>query len=166
MTNGAEKLKPCPFCGTAMRDHGHCFSHPRPSGPDCIIRHYSFDKQKAEQWNTRTPAPSSDIEELVAWLNEVRTGRHGDITLHSGMAGIRLKQAADTLLAIQGERDALRAIVTKCADKFDHYEQLHRLKCTSEGDEKADRNRELADMCRAALTATKNGARPVASRGG
>jgi hypothetical protein len=107
MTNGAEKLKPCPFCGTAMRDHGHCFSHPRPSGPDCIIRHYSFDKQKAEQWNTRTPAPSSDIEELVAWLNEVRTGRHGDITLHSGMAGIRLKQAADTLLAIQGERDAL-----------------------------------------------------------
>jgi integrase len=41
------ELLPCPFCGTAMNNHGHCFSHPRPAKGDCIIRHYSFDRQKA-----------------------------------------------------------------------------------------------------------------------
>jgi hypothetical protein len=49
------------------------------------------------------------------------------------------------------EVERLRACVEKCRDTFDHYEALHRLKCTAEGDEKADRNRELADLCRAAL---------------
>jgi succinylarginine dihydrolase len=47
--------------------------------------------------------------------------------------------------------EVVRAL-TKCRDKFLHYEDLHRLKCTAEGDEKADRNREMADMCDAALT--------------
>jgi hypothetical protein len=48
--------------------------------------------------------------------------------------------------------------LTKCRNKFLHYEQLHRLKCTSEGDEKADRNRDMADMCDEAL-ATQAGQR-------
>lgn len=46
-------LKRCPFCGTEMVDHGHCFSHPMPKQGDCILRHYSFDKQKAGDWNRR-----------------------------------------------------------------------------------------------------------------
>lgn len=48
---------------------------------------------------------------------------------------------------------AYEAALVKCRDKFRHYEQLHRLKCTPEGDEKADRNREMADMIDAALAA-------------
>jgi hypothetical protein len=63
-------LEPCPFCGTAMRDHGHCFSHPRPSGPDCIIRHYSFDRQKAEAWNTRAQAAATIAERRMEEMRE------------------------------------------------------------------------------------------------
>jgi hypothetical protein len=63
-------------------------------------------------------------------------------------------QAAATIA--KGRIERLEAALAKCADKFDFYEQLHRLKCTAEGDEKADRNRELADMCRAALKASPN----------
>lgn len=47
--------------------------------------------------------------------------------------------------------DRLVEAATKARDKFLHYELLHRLKCTSEGDEKADRNREMADMLTEAL---------------
>lgn len=50
-----------------------------------------------------------------------------------------------------GEVERLREALGKCADKFDFYEQCHRLKCTADGDEKADRNHEMAEMCRAAL---------------
>ena len=39
-----------------MHKHKNCFSHPRPANGDCILRHYSFDKQKARDWNTRPPA--------------------------------------------------------------------------------------------------------------
>lgn len=54
-------------------------------------------------------------------------------------------------LAAQAVGGPAREALTKCRDKFLHYEQLHRLKCTAEGDEKADRNREMADMCNAVL---------------
>lgn len=50
-----------------------------------------------------------------------------------------------------GDEQLLREALTKCRDKFLHYEQLHRLKCTADGDEKADRNREMVDLCDAAL---------------
>src|SRR5690606_14415261 len=45
--------KPCPFCGTEMHDHGHCFSHPRPAQGDCVLRDYSFDKGQRALWNAR-----------------------------------------------------------------------------------------------------------------
>jgi hypothetical protein len=47
------ELLPCPFCETTMQQHEHCFSHPRPAEGDCIIRHYSFDNNKRDAWNTR-----------------------------------------------------------------------------------------------------------------
>lgn len=52
----------------------------------------------------------------------------------------RIREATDNI-------EELVEALTKCRDKFCFYEQLHRLKCTAEGDEKADRNREMADMC-------------------
>jgi hypothetical protein len=52
------KLVPlnCPFCGTEMRQHEHCFSHPRLPKGDCVLRYYSFDNDKVDEWNTRTGA--------------------------------------------------------------------------------------------------------------
>jgi hypothetical protein len=50
----------CPFCGTAMLRHDHCFSHPQPAEGDCILRHYSFDKQKARDWNRRSDEESGE----------------------------------------------------------------------------------------------------------
>ena len=58
--------------------------------------------------------------------------------------------AAFIVRACNSHYELLEAL-DKCADKFEHYEQLHRLKSTSEGDEKADRNREMADLCRTAI---------------
>ncbi len=52
-------LRDCPFCGTAMKQHKTCFSHPYPKEGDCLLRHYSFDKPK--EWNAR----SSEIEEAL-----------------------------------------------------------------------------------------------------
>lgn len=46
-------LSPCPFCGTEILDKGNCFFHPMPNQGDCILRHYSFDRAKAKDWNRR-----------------------------------------------------------------------------------------------------------------
>lgn len=46
----------------------------------------------------------------------------------------------------------LVAALEKCRYKFAHYTDLHRLKCTAEGDEKADRNQEMVDLIDAALS--------------
>jgi succinate dehydrogenase/fumarate reductase flavoprotein subunit len=153
MTNGADHeriwLQP-KCCAGEYEGRQWCQDNVFDDG-ECEGGAKATEYVRADLAATRTPSPSSDIEELVAYLrNEGRARNRPNLNTLPH----KLEQAADTLLAIQRERDALRAVVTKCADKFDHYEQLHRLKCTSEGDEKADRNRELADMCRAALTAT------------
>lgn len=58
---------------------------------------------------------------------------------------VALRNSAPTLLA------CARAL-EKCREKFDFYAQLHRLKSTAGGDEKADRNQEMADMCAQALS--------------
>lgn len=58
-------------------------------------------------------------------------------------------ELADTRLIAAAP--ALYEALEKARDKFRHYEDLHRVKCTAEGDEKADRNREMADLCDAAL---------------
>jgi len=63
----------------------------------------------------------------------------------------KLNDIPDTIEALLSRVDKLEEALKKCRHKFLHYEDLHRLKCTAEGDEKADRNREMADMCDAAL---------------
>lgn len=48
-----QQIKPCPFCGTEMKQHKHCFSHPYPKDSDCVLRHYSFGNDKIKEWNLR-----------------------------------------------------------------------------------------------------------------
>ena len=68
------ELLPCGHCGTAMVNHGHCFSHPRPASGDCILRHYSFDINKADKWNTRTSsARSSTVDEATVGWQPIET---------------------------------------------------------------------------------------------
>lgn len=74
----AVALLPCPFCETVMHDHGHCFSHPWPASGDCVIRHYSFDKQKAKAWNTRASLPQDKrIPVLEEALREILAKESG-----------------------------------------------------------------------------------------
>lgn len=63
--------------------------------------------------------------------------------------------AVNALPSLLDENERLREALERAEAKFRHYDDLHRLKCTAEGDEKADRNREMADMCRTALTGEK-----------
>jgi hypothetical protein len=66
------------------------------------------------------------------------------------------KTVADHIEAQASLLNMLREALKKARDKFLHYEELHRLKCTSEGDEKADRNREMADELTEALATLKS----------
>jgi len=91
-------------------------------------------------------------------MGKLPTIKHGDAD-HQAW----LKEAIDAHFAGQpvpeprgkgrkeAERDALREALAKCHDRFRHYEQMHRLKYSADGNEKADRNREMAEMCEAAL---------------
>jgi hypothetical protein len=75
------------------------------------------------------------------------------------VAFIDIEAGARAALDASGIGEMVEAL-EKCRHKFLHYEELHRLKCTAEGDEKADRNREMADMCDTALSrarATQSG---------
>jgi hypothetical protein len=71
-------------------------------------------------------------------------------------------------------RDTLVEALTKCRDKFREYERMHlakvqapdrgdildvRDKANAEAEAKAQRNREMADMCDAALNSTQQPAR-------
>ena len=55
------------------------------------------------------------------------------------------------------EAARLREAVTRAAAQFDYYEQQHRAKGTSDADAKADTNRDMAAMLRAALGETTDG---------
>jgi hypothetical protein len=46
-----------------MHRHKHCFSHPRPTSGDCLLRHYSFDNRFAGKWNDR---PRDEIYDALA----------------------------------------------------------------------------------------------------
>ena len=61
-----------------------------------------------------------------------------------------MRKAADRI-------ERLEAALRKARDKFREYEQLHRLKNTPEGVEKAKRNCEVADELSAALSASNEG---------
>jgi hypothetical protein len=83
--------------------------------------------------------------------------RRAEALGHDGPVRRAVKELSPSHSGETGEAlERLREALGKCADKFDFYEQCHRLKCTADGDEKADRNREMADMCRDALKATPN----------
>lgn len=75
-----------------------------------------------------------------------------------------LSRAARTMGALAAERDALRerlrlaeAALSRAAGQFDFYEQQHRAKGTEDGARKAEVNREMAAMCRAAQQGSAEG---------
>jgi hypothetical protein len=107
----------------------------------------------------QSATPSTpELGELVEMLVQAAREREAATRLPDCIAGAqeRLDGAKAKLTlgisSLQKEIDTKTAALEKCRDKFLHYEQLHRLKCTSEGDEKADRNRDMADMIDAALS--------------
>lgn len=87
-------------------------------------------------------------DEQVSAVREYLLGFGIDDLDRGEIEGILEAAGLPTLLTKLAE---VERAATKARDTFLHYEQLHRLKCTSEGDEKADRNREMADMLSEAL---------------
>lgn len=61
----------------------------------------------------------------------------------------------ERLEAAENQRDGLLAELRHCAEVFRQYEQLHILKCTDEGLEKAHRNGYLAARAEAAIASVK-----------
>ena len=61
----------------------------------------------------------------------------------------------ERLEAAEKQRDGLLAELRHCAEVFRQYEQLHILKCTDEGLEKAHRNGCLAARAEAAIASVK-----------
>jgi hypothetical protein len=80
----------------------------------------------------------------------------------SPRAALRAVEAA--LSRPAGEQVELREALEKCRDKFREYEALHAAKISAEcspewneaAGEKAERNREMAEMCEAALTSKES----------
>jgi hypothetical protein len=61
------------------------------------------------------------------------------------------RELLDRIQSLTAERDALREALTKCRGRFYEYADSHTNKGTTEGDAKAARNMEMAQMCDAAL---------------
>lgn len=56
--------------------------------------------------------------------------------------------------AVQSALATQSVALLRCRDVFLHYEELHQAKGTADGNVKAARNREMADVCSAALDKT------------
>lgn len=65
------------------------------------------------------------------------------------------RDLAQRLNVVEMQRDGLLAELRHCAEVFRQYEQLHILKCTDEGLEKAHRNGYLAARAEAAIASVK-----------
>jgi hypothetical protein len=85
-------------------------------------------------------------------LHDVRGSHSSTVLMIHDRMWRPLKQDAAYIVTACNSFPELVAALQKARDKFRHYEDLHRIKCTAEGDEKADRNRELADEMEAALS--------------
>lgn len=68
---------------------------------------------------------------------------------------IAVEALIERLEAAENQRDGLLAELRHCAEVFRQYEQLHILKCTDEGLEKAHRNGCLAARAEAAIASVK-----------
>lgn len=89
------------------------------------------------------------VEQAPAWLR-----CYAEQVLDGTVMGVN---EAKRLNAIAERIERLEAALRKARDKFREYEQLHRLKNTPEGVEKAKRNCEMADELSAALSASNEG---------
>lgn len=116
------------------------------------------------------PALLSTIRSLQAQTSSLFTAiKHGDDDHQAWLAEAIAAHFAgepvpeprgggrkDALIrSLQAKVEGAERALEEARDKFLHYEDLHRLKCTADGDEKADRNREMADKLTEALSLIK-----------
>lgn len=65
------------------------------------------------------------------------------------------KWAHEEIKRLRMQRDELLSELEHCAGVFRRYEQLHLLKCTDEGNDKAHSNGVLAARCETAIASMK-----------
>ena len=145
-------LLPCPFCGGEAELTGYKAPEfwVRCDKMGCKASTESFgSKDRAiAAWNTRP----SHTEEIEALRGEVERLLDSNAKLHD--IG---QDFVSHMERLQSHNAKMREALTKCRDKFRFYADLHRLKCTADGDEKADRNAEMADMCDSTLSSLEGG---------
>jgi len=83
--------------------HTHCFSHPRPKDGDCILRHYSFGKDKAGDWNARIDSPTEREQERAAAVAFIREGQRRKLQMARDCI-----RSGNEELALTYNRDASR----------------------------------------------------------
>lgn len=105
---------------------------------------------------------NSDVLSLTQRGAELLIKKINDERAAAGRAPVDIaaeditRQLADAARGVSGEADELlrvarmEATLRRAAEQFRAYEAHHRAK-GSEADEKADRNRQMAEMCEAAL---------------
>ena len=90
-----------------------------------------------------------DLEKLLNYLQRKTADTH------ELQAAKTILELIERLEAAENQRDGLLAELRHCAEVFRQYEQLHILKCTDEGLEKAHRNGCLAARAEAAIASVK-----------
>lgn len=169
----------CSKCGGLhLGMAGDCLGPPRIPGhtresvePELASIIHSSMSRDFERRETLSPDRADEVEELRFWLRKAGAvlapysadpagtpTRDALVFVNAGL----FKQARDIVRTYAPEKLPygnvleLRKALEKCRHKFLHYADLHRMKCTAEGDEKADRNQEMADMCATALGAGRD----------
>jgi hypothetical protein len=127
----------------------------------CFRRTASMTDDRVERVERVARAVSVPLANMTGGCFKPDNGRSqrgecGDGDCYCARVARHVARAAISAHTPVVRNEAMEEALIKCRDKFRHYEDLHRLKCTPEGDEKADRNREMADMCEAALS-TRDG---------
>jgi uncharacterized protein (DUF2225 family) len=90
----------------------------------------------------------STTQELVERLRAMATYEDAG---EYHLAAKRLRAAASRLSEMEAANTKLRAACLTAALTFRFYEQSHREKKTEDGDAKAHRNHEMAEICEKAL---------------
>jgi Lar family restriction alleviation protein len=132
-TNPEIALKPCPFCGS---DAAHVFA------PTCK-RESPYNAGDRAFPEVRCPG-----------CYATASGADWDQTGQSAIAAWNRRPPADAIISgpLQERVEELEGAVRIAAVAFRQYEALHLAKGTQDGDEKAQRNHELAARMEAALS--------------
>ena len=102
----------------------------------------------------------AQFDKLKAETEPLRQYTFGNKGVGNSIMGVEIRvvdidQLRTTVADITKQRDELLAELKHCAEVFRRYEQLHLLKCTDDGDDKAHSNGVLAARCEAAIARVK-----------